>query len=1233
MPAKITTISPPARKEIQVLRLMIFIGILSVIFFLYSLLQKSNISYLPLYLLLMITMLYYVCKYLHEWYHYLSMSAGTKNAPSRIYTVDVLTTYCTGEPFDMLEKTLTAIRDITYPHTSWCCDEANDPMVRELCVRLGVKHVTRIQKNDAKAGNINHALQYASGEICVVLDPDHIPVPAFLDEILACFDDPTVGFVQIVQAYYNQAESLVAKGAAQQTYQFYGPVMMTMNSYGTVQAIGANCTFRRAALDSIGGHASGLAEDMHTAMQLHAKGWRSVYVPSILTRGLVPATMSSYYKQQLKWSRGTWELLVTTYPKLFHTFTWRQKFHYFTLPFHYLSGFIFLINFLIPVISLFTGYLPLQMDILNFLLAAFPLFCMGILIRQYVQKWVAEEEEQGFHIVGGILQIGTWWIYSVGFIYTLLRKKVPYIPTPKNDKDALPLRLSIPNLLVALISLMAIIYGFWHDYTPYTFFMAVLAFMQICFMLFIFSISGYIKDNSKLNSFASRIRNRNGFIILTHGFLRKYSLFLSLFMLIIFEVAYLQNQVLPAYLPEPLPGLQVFYQGIKLPGTAATSNITPASLQVIKSNQIAIVAIAIPWGEGEKNTLDTAGIEKLYSDNIVPLLNWKLWQTGSVGNSFKDDGVLLHIVAGKYDSIINSFAKQVARLERPVFLQCSSLPEGTKYPLFANTGAKPEDYIAAWQYVHHLFESAGADKVIWIWEPRDAAMATDFFPGHNYTDWLGVNVQLNHAHSSPNAINGFDTAYRPYHRIPLFASSGMPVIVTGIAGNAGHTSGWWKPVWKIIDTGFTEIKALITDQDLASLKNSREQPADKPGLPVMLTNTFFPDNDFSTKNDSRHAPAARAAQIHLADAVKAVVYNKGYGWFRNRHTLNIRTIEADVASMKQIGINTVERQMPGFYDDKLEKILLANNIKLIPRFWLLASPGILSVQQQMEQKKEEVLRVVKANLGRENIIAWHLGDDVLYMLGTQTYKPDLFYYRQKYIIWLANLCEQIRQLDTVRPIIMNLHWDAGAEDRVLYYKKYVPQINCYMREFDNKYPEGLRKPLQEQMAWGEVPAEAWPGLPGIRHAGTIPAWQDIENIHYVSMNGLLDMQGRKKQGYAIVQHIWGNKPATDAGIPDIKILRPAVVTNENSKLWYRILYKKDSTHWMQYPPDEKNVRFIWWLVRVDQYGNTMFIKNAGEGVFIELSIPMEARYYQLYVQAIRGDETKMVHTALNTPLE
>jgi cellulose synthase (UDP-forming) len=197
------------------------------------------------------------------------------------------------------------MKAIHYPHTDYLCDEGNDPVLRQACEALSIRHITRVVKKDAKAGNINNALEQATGEIAVVLDPDHEPSPYLLDRVLGHFEDPNVGFVQSVQAYRNQGDGMISDGAAKQTYLFYGPVMIRMNAYGTTQAIGANCVFRRAALDSIGGHAAGLSEDMHTTMRLYAKGWRSVYVPEILTRGLLPSTLSVYCKQQLKWACGS----------------------------------------------------------------------------------------------------------------------------------------------------------------------------------------------------------------------------------------------------------------------------------------------------------------------------------------------------------------------------------------------------------------------------------------------------------------------------------------------------------------------------------------------------------------------------------------------------------------------------------------------------------------------------------------------------------------------------------------------------------------------------------------------------------------------------------------------------------------------------------------------------------------------------------------------------------------
>ena len=126
----------------------------------------------------------------------------------------------------------------------------------------------------AKAGKINRALQLTDEEFMLVLDPDHLPFPEFLDRVLGYFADEQVGFVQVSQAYYNQDRSFVAAAAAEQTYAFYGPGQMGLYGHGACVAIGANCTFRRSALESIGGHGIGLAEDLVTAIRLHAAGWR-----------------------------------------------------------------------------------------------------------------------------------------------------------------------------------------------------------------------------------------------------------------------------------------------------------------------------------------------------------------------------------------------------------------------------------------------------------------------------------------------------------------------------------------------------------------------------------------------------------------------------------------------------------------------------------------------------------------------------------------------------------------------------------------------------------------------------------------------------------------------------------------------------------------------------------------------------------------------------------------------
>ena len=479
-------IPEPSYSQKLTMKVLILIGVIELFLFVYWFFNPVHIGYVPLFVFLSISIGFRFLKTIHEWYHYAGMSVPEVKEIDQEWRVDMFTTACPGEPIEMIRKTLEAMVHVEYPHTTYLCDEGNDPVLKQMCEEIGVIHVYRGEdKTNAKAGNINYAIEnHATGEICVILDPDHVPHPRFLHEVLPYFSDDEIGFVQCIQAYHNRRESMVSRGATEQTYHFYGPMMMSMNTYGTAQAIGANCTFRRSALDSIGGHAPGLSEDMHTSMLLHSKGWKSVYVPSALTRGEVPATMASYYKQQLKWSRGSLELLFFVLPKIFKSLTWRQKLHYLAIPLHFMFGMIVLMDLLIPVFALFMAETPIIVNLLDLGLYAAPLIITILLIRQYAQNWVLEEQERGFHVLGGMLLTGTWWVHFVGFVCTLLRINIPYIPTPKQEQFENAFKLSLPNIAMILLSMVAIIYGLSYDWSPYSMMMAGFALINIMILSF-----------------------------------------------------------------------------------------------------------------------------------------------------------------------------------------------------------------------------------------------------------------------------------------------------------------------------------------------------------------------------------------------------------------------------------------------------------------------------------------------------------------------------------------------------------------------------------------------------------------------------------------------------------------------------------------------------------------------------------------------------------------------------
>ncbi|MBO0938277.1 glycosyltransferase [Fibrella sp. HMF5335] len=806
--------------DLRPVRLLIVMGLLFMAAFLWVYFQPQNRGYSWLFALLTISVLFKSLRLLHEWYHYWQVKPLVRPAVTRDWTVDVLTTYCPGEPHAMIINTLRAIQAITYPHTTYLCDEANDPYLRQVCAEMGVRHMTRRDKTDAKAGNINNALQQATGDICLVIDPDHVPVPDFLDHVLPYFEDSAVGFVQCAQAYYNRKESVVAFGATEQTYSFYGPMMTCMGQYGTAQAIGANCTFRREALDSIGGHANGLSEDMHTAMRLHAKGWTSAYVPLPLSYGLVPATLSAYYKQQLKWARGTFELLVTTYPRVFGGLSFRQKLHYGTLPLYYLLGTVQLIDILIPILSLVLMRLPLQLDLLLFATAYVPVFLTAFLVRQYAQRWLVERHEAGFHLVGGVLASGTWWVYVLGFVYTIFRVKVPYIPTPKDDKPRNNLVLILPNLLMALLTLGAIGFSlYWYGRftlnNVYSQLMIGFGLLNVLIMS-INIIIGQEKMLLTIGSWISRLSAwRPDFFwsmrlvawrvrYSLYYWLRRWALplFIGVLVLTLGMGVFTYNKRTD-HLPRHLrfATTQPFYVGLTPDGTTLAR----------QTADTLIVPYHLSWPVAAGSAIP--GRASGQPDVKFPLLLIE-----PAGLSAGEGGLqafLGSILRGERDEALAEFALSAKAYGTPILVSFMPRFDDPAQPWSLSEERDLALYQQTWRYLVAGCRRKGADNLLWVWCPTKPATLVAHYPGNDAVDWLGFDEIDDPAAEANWKSHSFAALFQPIHTTvrthPDYTIRQKPILITQLSSltEPRTAAQWTTEALDLMRERYPEIRGVV----------------------------------------------------------------------------------------------------------------------------------------------------------------------------------------------------------------------------------------------------------------------------------------------------------------------------------------------------------------------------------------------------------------------------------------
>jgi cellulose synthase (UDP-forming) len=1105
--------SAPTKNEKLSIRFLIVLGLISMIIFVTWFFNFANPGYPLLYYPLTLALFFKLLRILHEWYHYAALSVPKKPKQTKQYTVDMLTTACPGEPQEMIVNTLKAMVAVRYPHTTYLCDEGDDPELKRICKELGVVHVTRKEKVNAKAGNINNALKQATGEICVVLDPDHEPHPDFLHRVLPYFEDPKLGYVQVVQAYGNQNESLIALGAAQQTYTFYGPMMMCMNSYGTVQAIGANCTFRRAALDSIGGHAAGLSEDMHTAMQLHAKGWTSVYVPEVLSRGYVPSSLPAYYKQQLKWSRGTFDLFFKVFWKLKDKFTWRQKIHYFTLPLYFLFGLISFIDLSIPILALSLSHTPWEVNISDFALMFTPLLILNLLIRQYAQRWLLEEHERGLHIIGGILRIGTWWVLLLGFIYTLLNIKVPYIPTPKDDEPQNNWRLCIPNLIVCFVTTIAIFYGTSVDKSPYSAFMAGFGLVNVAILL----VVTIMAQEKFLNEISEKATKTKAFHVLVKPAINYFDTYQNLayrvlrngsviIALLIIGTLYSFTQInqgkrvdLKTLGPPDMKNTGGFYTGIYSP--VFDSILNPEDIVKFEkslSTRFDIVSFYQSWGQPSINYFPMQALKEISRKGSIAMITWEPWpQAFPEYDSHPElsEGIKTckFITQGYFDNYIRDYCRLIKDYGEPIFIRFAHEPDNTVYPWSKGGKNTPNEYIHAYRYVVKKFEEEGVFNVTWVWTPMLASGIDDYFPGGDYVDWIGLTA-LNYGKAQ---VDGkwytFSQIYEPYRK--KLESLKRPVMIAelGSTDYGGNKEEWIVEAMNDIQKKYTEIKSVVlfnSNKDNVWITKWRPSKKTKTidwvinekhvkiksklAEPPFNEHPFVEEKETGSKLHLKKPDIKYKSRFYSGEEgnyelmvdgepfyIRGVAYNTAHDWRDGNLPLTRRQVASDMGNIKAMGANTIRRYAPGVYDQNILAEAKLHDLKVMYGFWF--DPTIdyyrdtLKVLKYINEVKENVQELKH----HSSILGWGVGNETWGILKHTYSKPYLVKVRNQYVKMIEHLAQSIHEIDSLRPVFTTSeHEENQLPGEIVSFHKFGPSIDVYTV---NSYYEQQLGKLRELM--------------------------------------------------------------------------------------------------------------------------------------------------------------------------
>ncbi|MEE8497489.1 MAG: glycosyltransferase family 2 protein [Acidimicrobiia bacterium] len=357
------------------------------------------------------------------------------------------------ETIEVLLPVISAALAVRPAHQTWVLDDGDRPEVSQLAADLGAEYLARADNGDAKAGNLNSALDHVEADIVAVIDADHVVLPGFLTNTLGYFDDSEIAVVQTPQDFYNvDSFEHQDRGESREKFNeqavFNRLIHPAKYRWNAVSWCGTGALVRVEALRDVGGVATdSLTEDIQTSIRMHKAGWKLVAHNEVLARGLAATTMPQYMLQRERWARGAMQVMKSERLLTSRALTPAQRLAYSSTLFSWFGSLRSLLFVLLPMAVLFTGAIPIDTS-----LAVFGPIFLGTFLMQLaaLRLLTRGHSPQVLSLTFDLLRMPAV-IPALGELLTRRGRERDFEVTPKGRVERTI--ISAPRMLTGLILL------------------------------------------------------------------------------------------------------------------------------------------------------------------------------------------------------------------------------------------------------------------------------------------------------------------------------------------------------------------------------------------------------------------------------------------------------------------------------------------------------------------------------------------------------------------------------------------------------------------------------------------------------------------------------------------------------------------------------------------------------------------------------------------------------------